>query len=103
MVDAVGVDDDAGLLGLAEDLGQANPRDAVGGEQVAQDFPGADRGELVDVADEQQVRSVGIALISLLARITSIIEHSSTTTRSACRGWSRSYLGSPPGWSSSSR
>ena len=31
----------------------------VGGEQVAQDFAGADRGELVDVADEQQMRSFG--------------------------------------------
>ena len=56
MVDAVGVDDDAGLLGLAEDLGQAHPRDGAGGEQVAQDFAGADRGELVDVADQQQMR-----------------------------------------------
>ena len=30
----------------------------VGGEQVAQDFAGADRGELVDVADEQQMRAL---------------------------------------------
>ena len=56
VVDAVGVDDDAGLLCLAEDLGQAHPRDRAGGEQVAQDFAGADRGELVDVADQQQMR-----------------------------------------------
>ena len=34
-VDAVGVDDDAGLLGLAEDLGEPHPGDGVGGEQVA--------------------------------------------------------------------
>ena len=59
VVDAVGVDDDAGLLGLAKDLGQAHPRDAPGSEQVAQDFAGADRGELVDVADQQQMRSLG--------------------------------------------
>ena len=57
VVDAVGVDDDAGLAGLAEDLGQADPRDGAGGEQVAQDFAGADRGELVNVADQQQMRS----------------------------------------------
>ena len=56
VVDAVGVDDDAGLLGLAEDLGQSHPRDGAGGEQVPQDFAGADRGELVDVADHQQMR-----------------------------------------------
>ena len=31
----------------------------LGGEQVAQDFAGADRGELIDVADQQQVRSLG--------------------------------------------
>jgi hypothetical protein len=37
--------------------GQAYPRDGAGGEQVAQYFTGADRGELVDVADQQQVRS----------------------------------------------
>src|SRR5215467_53310 len=45
----------------------------------------------------------GMALTSLLARITSIIEASSATTRSASRGLSRSYRGSPPGCSSSSR
>ena len=56
MVDAVGVDDDAGPPGLAEDLGQAHPRDGTGGEQVPQHLAGADRGELVDVADQQQMR-----------------------------------------------
>ena len=68
VVDAVGVDDDAGLAGLAEDMGQADPRDAVGGEQVAQDFAGADRGELIDVADEQQMRSVGDRLDQLVGQ-----------------------------------
>ena len=68
VVDAVGVDDDARPLGLAEDLGQADPRDALGGEQVAQDFAGADRGELVDVADEQQMRSVGDRLDQLVGQ-----------------------------------
>ena len=56
VVDAVGVDDDAGPPGLAEDLGQSHPRDGAGGEQVAQHLAGAHRGELVDVADQQQVR-----------------------------------------------
>ena len=68
VVDAVGVDDDAGLLGLAEDLGEAHPRDRVGGEQVAQDFAGADRGELIDVADEQQMRSFGDGLDELVGQ-----------------------------------
>ena len=66
VVDAVGVDDDARLLGLAEDLGQAHPRDVAGGEQVAQDLAGADRGELIDVADEQQVRALGDRLDQLV-------------------------------------
>ena len=68
MVDAVRVDDDAGLLGLAEDLGEAHPRDGAGGEQVAQDFAGADGGELVDVADEQQMRSFGDRLDELVGQ-----------------------------------
>ena len=68
VVDAVSVDDDARLLGLAEDLGQAHPWDGVGGEQVAPDFAGADRGELVDVADEQQMRSVGDRLDQLVGQ-----------------------------------
>src|SRR5690606_32864509 len=54
-VDAVGVDDDAGLLGLAEDLREPYAGDGGGGEQVAQHLAGADGGQLVDVADEQQV------------------------------------------------
>jgi hypothetical protein len=48
----VGVDDDAGPLGLTEDLSEAHPRDRVGGEQIPEYFAGADRGELVDVADQ---------------------------------------------------
>ena len=102
-VDAVGVGDHPAVLGLAEHLGQPHPGQALGGEQVAQDLPGADAGELVDVADQQQVRPGGIALTSLLANSTSSIEVSSTTTRSASRGWSRSKAASPPGRSCSSR
>ena len=56
-VDAVGVGDHAGLGGLTEDLGQPYPGDAGGGEEVSQDFAGADGGKLVDVADEQQMRA----------------------------------------------
>ncbi len=41
-VNAVGVGDDAGLLCLAEDRGQAHLRDALGGELVALDLAGAD-------------------------------------------------------------
>src|SRR6185312_471983 len=45
----------------------------------------------------------GTALTSWLARITSTIEVSSTTTRSASRGLSASKDGSPPGRRASSR
>src|SRR5207244_2528322 len=45
----------------------------------------------------------GTALTSLLARMTSTMEVSSTTTRSASSGWSASKDGSPPGRSCSSR
>jgi hypothetical protein len=54
-VDAVGVGHHPALLGLAEHLGQPHPGEPVGGQQVAQDLPGADAGELVDVADQQQM------------------------------------------------
>ena len=56
-VDPVGVDHDAGLLGLAEDPGQPHRGQRPGSQQVAEDLPGADRGQLVDVPDEQQVRA----------------------------------------------
>ena len=55
-VDPVRVDHHPGLLGLPEDLGEPDPGDGVGGEHVAQHLPGADRGQLVHVADQQQVR-----------------------------------------------
>jgi len=54
-VDAMRVGDDAGLGGLAEDLGQPHPRNGGGGEQIAQHLAGADRGKLVDVPDQEQV------------------------------------------------
>ncbi len=55
-VDPVGVGDDAGLLGLAEDAREAHGRDrAAVGQQVPQHLAGADAGQLVDIADEEQV------------------------------------------------
>jgi hypothetical protein len=53
----VRVDHDAGLLRLPEDLGQPDHRQRPGGQQVAQDLPGADGRQLVHVAHQQQVRA----------------------------------------------
>jgi hypothetical protein len=55
-VDPVRVDHHPGLLGLPEDLRQPDPGDGVGGQHVAQHLPGADRGQLVHIPDQQQVR-----------------------------------------------
>jgi len=49
-------------------LGETHPRDGVGGEQVAQDFAGADGGELIDITDEQQMRSFGDGLDELVGQ-----------------------------------
>jgi hypothetical protein len=46
-----------GLLGLPEDPGQPNPRDRVGGQLVAQHLPRADRRQLVDITDQQHMRT----------------------------------------------
>ena len=56
-VDPVGVDDDAGLLRLTEDPGQPHPRNGGGRQQVPQHLASPDRGKLVHVADQQQVRT----------------------------------------------
>ena len=46
------------MAGLAEDLGQPHVRDrGARREQITQDLPGTDRGQLVNISDEQQVRS----------------------------------------------
>ncbi len=50
----MGVDDDAARRGLAEHLGQAHDRHGAGADDVAEDLAGPDRGELVDVADEEE-------------------------------------------------
>ena len=54
LVDAVGVDDDAALGGLAEHLGEPHHRHGARRDDVGQHLAGADRGQLVDVADDQQ-------------------------------------------------
>ena len=77
---------------------------AAVGEQVAQHLARADDW----AAGRRPRRSSrcapgGTALTSLLASSRSSIEASSTTTRSASSGRSRSYAASPPGLSSSSR
>ena len=103
VVDAVGVDDDAGLLGPAEDLGQAHPRDGAWRRARPAGFRRRPRGA------GRRRRPAADALRAgwpdqLVGR--DHVHHrglSSTTTRSASRGLSRSYLGSPPGCSSSSR
>src|SRR5690606_26994533 len=57
-VDAVRVGDHTGLGGLAEHLGEADAGyGRVLRQQVAQDLSGAHRRQLVDVADEEQVRA----------------------------------------------
>jgi hypothetical protein len=56
-VDPVRVDHDPGLLGLPEDLRQPHHRQRPGGEHVAQHLAGPDRRQLVDVADQEQVRA----------------------------------------------
>jgi hypothetical protein len=56
-VDLVDVDHHAGLLRLPEDPGQPHHRDGARADQVPRHLACADRGELVYVPDEQQVRA----------------------------------------------
>ena len=65
-VDAMGVGDHPALLGLAEHLGEPDPGQPLGGQQIPQHLPGADAGELVDVADQQQPRPRGDGLDELI-------------------------------------
>jgi hypothetical protein len=55
-VDPVRVDHHPRLLGLPEDLGEPDPGDGVGGQHITQHLPGTDRGQLVHITDQQQVR-----------------------------------------------
>ena len=61
-MDAVGVLDDLALRGLAEHLGQAHRGQRLPRPEIAQDRAGADRGQLVGVAHEQELRAVGDGL-----------------------------------------
>jgi len=54
LVDAMGVDDDPALCGLAEHFAQAHHGNRGRADDVGQDLPGAHRGELIDVAHQEQ-------------------------------------------------
>ena len=63
--DPVGVDHDHALAGLAEDLAQADDRQPVRADQVGEDPARSDRGQLIDVADEDQASAAGHRLQEL--------------------------------------
>ena len=50
----MGVDDDPAFRRLPEHLGQPRDRQRAGVDDVGEHLPGPDRGQLVDVADQQQ-------------------------------------------------
>jgi hypothetical protein len=52
----VRVGDDAALVSLAEDLGQAHDRHGTRGDDVGQNLPRPHRRQLIDITDEQQRR-----------------------------------------------
>ena len=58
LVDAVSVDDDKAVFGLAEDGFQHGDRDDLGGDHVAQHVARANRRELVHIANQQQVAAL---------------------------------------------
>ncbi len=58
-IDAVRVGDDVRLHGLPEDHVQPDDGGALGGDDVAQHVARAHAGQLIDIADEQQVRVEG--------------------------------------------
>jgi hypothetical protein len=58
LVDPVRIDDDPALGRLSEDLGQAHDRDRSRHDDVAENLPRADRRQLIDIADEQQRRTL---------------------------------------------
>jgi hypothetical protein len=53
LMDAMCVDDDPTLGSLSEDLGQAHDRHGTRSD-IGQHLPGPNRGQLIDIADEQQ-------------------------------------------------
>ena len=58
VVDAVGVGDDEAVLGLPEDFGEPHDRHRLRFDQVVQEVAGADRRQLIDVADEHDGRTL---------------------------------------------
>jgi hypothetical protein len=54
LVDAVRIHDDSAFGGLAEHLGQAHHRDGAARDHVGQHLAGADRWQLIDIADDEQ-------------------------------------------------
>ena len=105
LVDPVRVGDDPALGRLPEHLGQPDHRHRARGDDVGQHLPRPDRGQLVDVADQDQRRPWrGTALSSACISGTSTIETSSTTSRSHSSGCSSPRLKPPwAGSASSSR
>ncbi len=55
LVDQVGIFDDQTIFFLSEDLVEASDGDLATLQQVAQDIPGSNGGELIDVANEQKL------------------------------------------------
>ncbi len=55
-IDGVGGGDDPALGGLAEDLGQAHDGHGTRLDDIGQDRTRSDGGELIDVADDEEVR-----------------------------------------------
>ncbi len=89
LVDPVGIDHDPALGRLPEDLGQPGDRQPPRSDDIGQDLPRSNGGQLIHVADEQQaLHARGIALVSAFMSGTSTIEVSSTTSRSQSSGFS---------------
>ena len=61
-VDPMRIDDDPALGRLPEHVGQAHDRDRTGADDVREHLAGANRGQLVNVADEQQGGMIGHGL-----------------------------------------
>ena len=58
LVDAVGAENDPACGRLTKDLGKPNHKDRLRADDIRQHLSGADRGKLVDVANDQQGRGV---------------------------------------------
>src|SRR5262252_7791428 len=87
LIDAVRIDNDPALSGLAKDLGQAYNRHGARCDDVSQHLPRPDGRQLVDVPQQQQAR-FGRALKSARINGTSTMDVSSTTSRSQSRAFS---------------